>query len=74
MKYEIMFDVFFWNKNREAEEWEGELNFQDILDIEKKGDILVADFKEADKYLLISKKEAKRFMNNCPLISVNEEN
>jgi hypothetical protein len=47
-------------------EWEGELNFLERQDVD--------DIQEESKYYYIDKKEAKRFMNNCPLISVNEVN
>ena len=39
-------------------EWEGELNFED---------------SNNKKYFIVEKIEAKRFINNCPLISVNEK-
>ena len=38
-------------------DWEGELTFEDSSN---------------PKYFIVDKKEAKKFMNNCPLISVNE--
>ena len=66
MKYKIMFS-----------DWEGELNFEEIpvvFEVKKPESATYEIHKQIqNKYFLISKKEAKRFMNNCPLISVNEK-
>ena len=58
MKYKILFT-----------DWEGELNFFEPTEIFKN-----AGNEKDYNYYLVDKREAKRFMNNCPLISVNEEN